>query len=417
MKKILISLISLFMIITLFGCKNTNQKIDEHLNKKEYFEAYQLALEMTTIEEELVDKIVLQWQQAILENDTIDENFVDLNIYDNENMYTFANNILKYLYEKQTPNNQQLELINSLFDGVKDIKTNNPTTKKILKALDDYSNVEKIWVVKERESISYEEYYSKEHLYSEETMPKIVSKEASWKTAMVFDEFGMYVNILFDVDNSIKQYVLFKEIDYPNIQPLTSDGYWTYIKQKNELFRININGEIEELFTFGKEFPSGVYFDFKLIDYDVALFNEIKDDVLYIHRIYLPENKIDTFKTMLSGIACKESGLDQQTSSNHILYIGINQAYLEKVEYLKLHQDLYLNLYKKHINQNLDEETKKSLLECLENPIDSSGVKDLKEIIVKEYGIHTYTKYDLNILTDETKVKQVAPENLYGNHW
>ncbi len=410
MKKFLISLISLFMIITLFGCKNTNQKIDEHLNKKEYFEAYQLALEMTTTEEELVDKIVLQWQQTLLENDTIDENFVDLKIYDNENMDTFANNILKYLYEKQTPNNQQLELINSLFDGVKDIKTNNPTTKKILKALDAYSNEEKIWVVKERESISYEEYYSKEHLYSEETMPKIVSKETSWKTAMVFDEFGMYVNILFDVNNSIKQYVLFKEFDYQNNQPLASDGYWTYIKQENELFRININGEIEELFTFEKEFPSGVYFDFKLIDYDVALFTEIIDDTMYIHRIYLPEKKIDTFKTMLSKIACKEAGISQQISSNHILYFGINQAYLEKVDYFKQHQDLLIDLYKKHINKNLNDTEKKYLLETLDNPIDSSGIKDLQDIISKEYGIYSSGTYDYNISTKTTQFKPYIPE-------
>lgn len=398
------------MIITLFGCKNTNQKIDEHLNKKEYFEAYQLALEMTTIEEELVDKIVLQWQQALLENESIDENFVDLKIYDSENMDTFANNILKYLYEKQTPNNQQLELINSLFDGVKDIKTNNPTTKKILKALDDYSNEEKIWVVKERESISYEEYYAKEHLYSEETMPKIVSKEASWKTAMVFDEFGMYVNILFDVNNSIKQYVLFKEFDYQNNQPLASDGYWTYIKQENELFRINIKGEIEELFTFEKEFPSGVYFDFKLIDYDVALFTEIIDDTMYIHRIYLPEKKIDTFKTMLSKIACKEAGISQQTNSNHILYFGINQAYLEKVDYFKQHQDLLIDLYKKHINKNLNDTEKKYLLETLDNPIDSSGIKDLKDIISKEYGIYSSGTYDYNISTKTTQFKPYIPE-------
>ncbi len=416
MKKHIIILVSLFITLTLFGCESTNKKIDNHLEKKEYFQAYQLALEMEAVEEELIDKIVLQWQQSILENNEIDENFVDLNIYDKENMNAFSTNILNYLYEKMTPDDKQLKLIHSLFEGVKDIKSNN-LAKKILKALDDYAGEEKLWIVEERETVSYQDYYSKEHIYNKDSMPAIKSSKEAVSIYVSFDEFGMTVNLALNQEHTdIKtQHVFFGKFDYKNMSVLASDGYWSYIQEGYELFRINIYGEKEILFNYSEDsFKIWSYFDFKLIDYDVVLFTEIKDDVLYIHRIYLPEKKIDTFKTMLSGIACKESGLDQQTSSNHILYIGINPSYLEKVEYLKKHQNLYLNLYKKHINQNLDEETKKSLLECLDNPIDNSGVKDLKEIIVKEYGIHTYAKYDLNLLTAETKIKQVAPEHLYG---
>ena len=135
---------------------------------------------------------------------------------------------------------------------------------------------------------------------------------------------------------------------------LASDGYWTYVGCEKEVYRININGEKETLYTLNAEgYLNRPYIDFVMLDYDVALLSEVIDDKMYIHRIYLPEKKIETFETMVTGIATKESGIIiEQKSSNHILYFGINPAYLEKVDYLKQHQDLLIDLYKKHIDKN-----------------------------------------------------------------
>jgi hypothetical protein len=419
MKKMLILLISLLLLLSISGCQSTEEKIANHLNNKEYLQAYELAAK--TSEEEMMDKIVLQWQQTILENETIDEKFADLNMYDKENMNTFASNVLNYLFEKKTPNKEQIELIYSLFDGVKEIRAKSALVKKILVALDNYSYDEKIWIVEERETVSYEEYFSKEHLYSEETVPTIKPNEEAVAAYVSFDELGMLVNVVmnYEYTDIKKQYVLFGQFDYNNTATLASDGYWTYVGCEKEVYRININGEKEILYTLDAEgYSKRPFVDFVMLDHDVALLSEVIDDKMYIHRIYLPEKKIETFETMVTGIATRESGIViEQKSSNHILYFGINPAYLEKVDYLKQHQDLLIDLYKKHIDKNLDEEEKRYLLETLENPIDSSAVKKLKEIIEKEYGIYSSGRYDYNVLTKKTEFKQYVPEYPQGIPW
>ena len=166
MKKILLSMLSVLMILCLFGCQSTEEKIEKYLSNNECLKAYELALE--TKDKEIIERVILSWQKAILESEVLDENFVDLQkITQIKNQDKFAENILDFMFTKQKLDNSQLELVNSLLNGVKEIYWANKKVMNVYLILKEYSNDERSWIVEERSPLSYEEYFSKEHIYTE----------------------------------------------------------------------------------------------------------------------------------------------------------------------------------------------------------------------------------------------------------
>ncbi|NLZ75414.1 MAG: hypothetical protein GX914_02825 [Erysipelotrichia bacterium] len=65
MKKILVLILSLLMILFLFGCQTTKEKVEKNLSDKNYKKAYELAL--ITEEKQLIDRVIITWQKEILE--------------------------------------------------------------------------------------------------------------------------------------------------------------------------------------------------------------------------------------------------------------------------------------------------------------------------------------------------------------
>lgn len=432
MKKILVLVMSLLMVLCLCGCQTTQEKAEKHLSNKEFLKAYELAL--ITEEKQLIDRVIITWQKEILETEVIDEEFKELEIKESKNLKLFAENILNYMYEKEKLDNKQLELVQALFDGIKNIEWGINLVKNVFNVLKSYSNDEKIWFIEERNPVSYEEYFSKEHIYTEESETKINNTKDTVVNEIVFDEYGMAVNVVYEDNTAKKQYVLFG--DYTNYNYLASDGYWVYCFYGKDLLRISIEGEKETLYTFAEDITSSMSNEdyltyFKFIDYDIALFKEVKDDILYIHRLYLPEKKLDTFKTKLIGDQHSWFGfgnwiiikydyfgtsrdshdIKPQTSSNQILFFAVNPEYLNKVKKLKENPDLCYKLYKKYLSVNSEEEMKQEMAEAFENPVDynSSGVQKLIWIIENEYKINKQANYNLNVLTGEIKISYVAP--------
>lgn len=435
MKKILLSMLSVLMILCLFGCQSTEEKIEKYLSNNECLKAYELALE--TKDKEIIERVILSWQKAILEREVLDENFVDLQkITQIKNQDKFAENILDFMFTKQKLDNSQLELVNSLLNGVKEIYWANKKVMNVYLILKEYSNDERSWIVEERSPLSYEEYFSKEHIYTEKSNTTIKSDLEILQSEILFDEYGMAVNLIFAADKAKKQYVLFG--DYSNYIYLASDGYWVYCILGKDLLRVSIDGNREVLYSFKEEVQIHDYktsylvydTEFKFIDYDIALFKEIIDNNMYIHRMYLPEKKIDSFKLDLTseeytwlGFGNFEPHLDKygdetcyynelvgQKSSNHILYYAVNPEYLSKAKMLKENLDLCYELYRKYLYVNTEEEMKAEMAEALENPLsDIESVKKLKWIIASEYKVEERVNYDLNVLTGEIKINHLDP--------
>ena len=53
------------MILFLFGCQTTKEKVEKNLSDKNYKKAYELAL--ITEEKQLIDRVIITWQKEILE--------------------------------------------------------------------------------------------------------------------------------------------------------------------------------------------------------------------------------------------------------------------------------------------------------------------------------------------------------------
>lgn len=431
MKKLIFLLISFFIMISLSGCQTKQEKTEKYLNDKEFLKAYELA---STIEDsELIDKVIISWQKEILETEVIDDEFKDLKFKDLKNLKIFSDNILNYMFEKEKLDNKQLELLYALFNGIKD--PNSKMNIGVLKVLESYSNDEKIWIVEERNPVSYEEYFSQEHIYTDQSQITIKSNEETSYNEIVFDEYGMAVNLVYETGESKKQYVLFG--NYTTHTYLASDGYWVYCISGKELLRISVEGEKEVLYTFDKDIKlhdNSTHLpyedDFPIIDYDILLFKEIVDGTIYIHRMYLPEKKIDSFKLSLNSdeyawlgfgnfevftsddyeMKRNYNGLVGQKSSNHILYYAVNPQYLAKAKILKENLDLCYKLYKKYLYVNSEEQMKSEMAIALDNPVAYNyEVKRLKWIIASEYGIEERVNYDLNVLTGEVKIEYLKP--------
>jgi len=347
----------------------------------------------------------------------------------------FAENILNYMYKKEKLDNKQLELVYSLFNGIKDFNWEINLVKEVFNALETYSNEKKIWLTEERNPVSYEEYFSKEHIYTEDSKMILKSDEDTVNNEVVFDNYGMAINLVYEDGSSKRQYVLFK--DYTNYTYLASDGYWVYCFYGKDLLRISIEGEKETLYTFAQDIKlhdNTIHLpyesEFVFLDYDILLFKEIINDSAYIHRMYLPEKKIDSFKLNLSGDEYAWLGfgnfevysyeyageiryyneLKGQKSSNHILFYAVNPEYLNKAKMLKENLDLCYKLYRKYLFVDSEEEMKSEMAEALENPVAyNDAIKKLKWIIASEYGVEEKANYDLNVLTGQTKIRHLNP--------
>ncbi len=427
MKKLTILLLSLLVVIGLFGCQSTEEKIEKHLSNNECLEAYELALK--TEDKEIIENTILRWQETILKNEVIDPNFTGLKITKEENKDKFGENILNYMFEKQKLNNDQLDLLFSLLNGVEEIYWANKNVMKVYLSLKQYSNDERIWIVEERNPLSYEEYFSKEHTYDEKSKTAIKGKEKEYYYSVVIDEMGMAISLA-----DKKQYVLFG--DFKDYTYLASDGYWIYCAVGKDLMRISIESEKEVLFTFAEKIElntENVEYssEMEFIDYDIILFKEIIDDTLYIHRLYVPDKKLDTFETGLTADEYRlfgfgnwinvkydyfeESRLSQelksQTSSSHILFYAVNPEYIGKVEELKQNPELCYKLYRKYLYVDSEDEMKEEMTEAFENPFDYSiyGVKKLVWIIENEYKVNRYVNYVIDVSTKEIKMTYIDP--------
>lgn len=229
MKKMMIVICVMFIIV-FFGCQDKNQKL---IQERKFKEAYQNYCEDNKQKE--ADECILLWEKYILEQEQIDEDFKDIIFFSEDNREQYWNNIKEYLEKKVIPNEEESKLINYLIDNCDEVYTYihaaNFTSRTLKKLM---NNEEKIWYVPQWESVSYDQYYSQEHFYTEDNLNKMLSTDKNNFAYFDADEDGYKVVVSYTDENySTKyeeQYIICG--DYQNYLVDNyldcDDGYWHY---------------------------------------------------------------------------------------------------------------------------------------------------------------------------------------------
>lgn len=400
MRKGLIVIFSIMLIIVTFGCQNKNQKM---MQEGKYKEAYQNYCEDNKQKE--ADECILLWEKYILEQEKIDEEFKDIRFFSEDNREKYWNNIKEYLDKKVIPNNEESKLIIYLIDNCDEVYTYIHAANFTSRTLKDLmNNEEKIWYIPQWEIVSYDQYYSQEHFYTEDNLNKMLSADKNNFAYFDADEDGYKVVISYiDENYSTKykeQYIICG--DYRNYLGDNfvdcDDGYWHYYLADNMIKRFSYKGESEDIYQLKDgEILNNMF----VIDHDIMYCLVENNDEYIILRIYLPEIKIDIFDDVIDKeIFVDNAGIVVPHSSKYLQYCGYNPKYLEKVEELKNDKEKCIQLFNKYDIEVSEIE----IDEMFENK-KSMNVK-LRSVLLKEYGIDIIADYMYNIETKETTYKE-----------
>ena len=266
------------------------------------------------------------------------------------------------------------------------------------------------WEVPIIKNESYEEYYSKLHVYYQRSNNQLLFKEKNKSNDVLCNKDGitMEVTTYDDVKNTYK----IADGDYRNYQYISyfSDGYWFYFyvldegEKVQQFVRVNLKCEkqtiIEDMGRSDLTDVEGNLFPAEIIDHNVMLIACTNVKGVVIKRIYLPDMTIESIETPISIF----KGFLEQINSNHIYYLGINPEYHKKYMELKSDKDFSDTLLEKYKLINIHPKVKEKYLDTETNEF-------IRYIIYKEYGVSMYCSYSYDFVTKETK-ETVLEENI-----
>ncbi|MDO4377781.1 MAG: hypothetical protein Q4C64_01350 [Erysipelotrichia bacterium] len=394
MKKIIL-IICVLTIITLFGCQDKNEKLIQQGRYKEAYENY-----CTVQQFEKADECILLWEKSIIDNEEMDNEFKNITFFSKDYRERYWDNIKEYLYDKVVPNKKESELIIYLVDNCEEVYTYihqaNFTDRTLKKLLTE----EKIWYVPQWQSVSYEQYYSQEHFYTDSSVNEMLSADKNFFAYFDADEDGYKVVVCYEVDSQTKykeQHIICG--DYQKYNNLASiydcdDGYWHYYLADNIIGRLNYKGETEEIYQLkeGEQFR-GMF----VLEHDIAYYLIENNNDLIICRTYLPEMKTDVFDGIITDKSIMSwTNLEVPPSSNYLAYSGYNPQYLEITAEFQNDRNEWYQLYDKYsymLSQyNRDE--------ILDRALD--GDVRYRSVLLREYGIDFYATFLYNIVTETT---------------
>ena len=158
------SLLLMVILLLTTSCVDNNAML---IQKGEYYQAYKNYCEQSN--EEKADECLLLWEKSILAKEKIDENYKNVSFFSKNNREVYWNNIKQYLYSKTVPNNEESELIIYLIDNCSEVYTYVHEANFTSRTLKKLMSEEKIWLVTSWQSLSYEDYYSKERYYNQDS--------------------------------------------------------------------------------------------------------------------------------------------------------------------------------------------------------------------------------------------------------
>ncbi len=258
---------------------------------------------------------------------------------------------------------------------------------------------------------TYEQYYSKEHIYYQRSVNQLLFKEKINGYSFDCSGNGIILHVI-NEEGKTTDYQIATG-DYKNCldASLFDDGYWFYFYTLDSdnnikgLIRVNLKGEKEIIFE--DIVDSGImnfhgYIEgksTKVLDHNVMIAICENDSGMSIKRIYLPDMTIEEYETPLLKDTVEYETLEQ-INTKHIYYKGIDPDYYAK--YLELKEDKVLadSLIEKYNLANAYEGVKDDYLNYHLNDV-------CRYILWQEYGLYAYSSYDLDMESKETTIKQI----------
>ncbi|MDO4378653.1 MAG: hypothetical protein Q4C64_05830 [Erysipelotrichia bacterium] len=376
MKRLMNIFLIICLLISLTGCKSKEEKAEDYLQKNEYKKAYDILYDLDEYHTR-ADEVVVKWYKYCLDNDMLDKDLEEIKIVKYNDVYQ---TVLNYLSEKVNPDKQQCDMVLSILNKIDDklSKIEDERYIYVKQSLEMKFNGQYIYDIPQWDSLSYEQYYSTVHNYTDDNLNDIGNSIKAYK-----DEIGIgvakYAN---SGEIEIVQYILFGDFDkyefmgneysHPSYLYTSTDrsstltisskanfdGYWYYYftqdesRNYNGLYRISINNETEEIISTNELNGKDILTAF-VVDHDV-LYTYIEDkDSKTVYRIYLPEMKKDTYTLDIPQGPLFALLVPQD--NQHLKYQTYSQEFLKKYAELKNDKDGLYELLNKHVAMNKDE--------------------------------------------------------------
>lgn len=382
-----------------------NITLQNYLNNNQYKEAYEYAYNLDE-DHSQTDHCLYLWYKYCINNEKIDDDLKNIKLNNDIFWEVYKLLINDYLCLKGKPTSQQCDFAMSILDIIEqNIIEDEYDTKKeginnIRISLNYIKEGKYIWNIPEQKYISYKEYYSTVHNYSEENMN---GYNLGYYGKLTEEGLTVYKD---STDNIELQIVYFQNFDYNKYNgfrtPLKNgdnffDGYWFYyLTNLTDINRININGEIEEILSNdilnGRTIHSTFILDNKIL-YTVVI-NE--DDTLTVYRIYLPDKKIEQYE--LKDDKYRYGYIDTliPEDSNHLNFVTINPECIKKVQEIKSDKDLVYSI----LNQSEDFNKNDSNIYEYDQ-LYEKYIGTICKYISQKYNISYYTYLSYNINTKE----------------
>ena len=257
------------------------------------------------------------------------------------------------------------------------------------------------WEVPTINDETYDEYYSKDHVYYQRSENQLLFKDKIDGYSLECSGNG----IVLQVTNGDSYQIATG--DYKNYKDasLFHDGYWFYFYTTEAddikgLVRVNLKNEEQVIFEDISE--SGLmnfngYIEsktVKVLDHNVMIAICEKEDSMVIKRIYLSDMTVEEFETPLIKDTVEYEVLEQ-VNTKHIYCKGVDPDYYAKYLELKDNKELADSLLDKYDFENADD-----YLDYHLNDV-------CRYIIWQEYGLYAYSTFDLDVEGKETTIKQI----------
>lgn len=399
------SLLLMVILLLTTSCVDNNAIL---IQKGEYYQAYINYCEQSN--EEKTDECLLLWEKSILAKEEIDENYKNVSFFSKNNREVYWNNIKQYLYSKTVPNNEESELIIYLIDNCSEVYTYVHEANFTSRTLKKLMSEEKIWLVTSWQSLSYEDYYSKERYYNQDSKNTMysINKELAYFEGDI-DGYKVVVSCQENFQTKYKeQYIICGDYSEYNNGFTFDDGYWHYFLLESEIVRLSYKGKKEVIYSLSENEKIR---DFIVLEHDIAYYLVEKDNKLVFYRTYLPEMKTEMFVNVIVDDRLQSwTNLLIPKSNYYISYVGYEPKFFEITEQLKDDIDKCYLLYEKY-GIVLTDEMKIKMVNSLNDPENADIY--YRSVILKEYGVDKYAKYEYNINSKETVVSSYETESGY----
>ncbi|MDO4377783.1 MAG: hypothetical protein Q4C64_01360, partial [Erysipelotrichia bacterium] len=374
--------------------------IDNYLNNDQYKEAYDFSYDLDEDHTRAYNCLV-KWYNYCLGNESLDQQLTEIKIENRDVAERVFDLVISYLGGKVVPDKEESQFVlqvlrqldGQFYAGENDFEVLKHSLQYIV---DD----KKIWTVPQLELISYDKYYSPVHNYSDTDINYLPSD-----LHVQSGQCGIKL-MIHDKNHNVldEQYIIFGDFSNYNEYSVIGtnylfDGYWYYYVNRSEpaVYRIGINGQKEQLLS-SEDLENRVVYNGFVLDRNV-FYTYVKNDdkTVEIYRVYLPDKKIERYKT--EAVVDRWFTLLVPQDSNHLKYHCDNPEFVKLVQKVREDKEALYKMISKYFTIDKEKYDSYNMDEIF-----SWYTGQVYETLDNEYHIPPFCYYEYDIKTKKTTV-------------